>query len=78
VTLANLPIRRLATSSRGWSDIGVYVSGGGIIQGYEAVLRFDGRRYPGNPTVAPAFRGRKGAPGLVLISDGSRERRLFP
>lgn len=29
VTIAKLPIRRLATSSRGWSDIGVYVQGGG-------------------------------------------------
>lgn len=78
VTLTKLPIRQLATSNRGWSDIGVYVQGGGIIEGYEAVLRFDGRRYPGNPTVAPAYRGRNGAPGRILMSYGSRERRLFP
>jgi hypothetical protein len=78
VTIAKLPIRRLTTISRGWSDIGVHVSGGGIVDGYEAVLRFNGRRYPGNPTVAPAWRGRKGAPGQTLMSYGSRERPLFP
>jgi hypothetical protein len=68
----------LATRNRGWSDIGVYVSGGGIINGYEAVLRFNGVRYPGNPTVPPAFRARKGAAGRTLISRTAEGLPVFP
>jgi hypothetical protein len=55
-TATQLPIRLLATRTHGWRDIGVMVGGGGIIPSYEARLRFDGHRYPGNPTVPPAER----------------------
>jgi hypothetical protein len=61
------PIRALNTRSHGWRDIGVQVSGGGIVRPYEARLRFNGSRYPSNPTVAPATPS-KGAPGHLLIS----------
>ena len=54
-TVTQLPIRLLTTSSHGWRDIGVTVQGGGITHPYEARLRFDGRRYPSNPTVPPAI-----------------------
>jgi hypothetical protein len=40
--------------SRGWNDLVMFVAGGGILPGYYAVLRFDGKTYPENPTVAPA------------------------
>jgi hypothetical protein len=53
-TVTQLPIRLLSTSSHGWRDIGVTVAGGGIARSYEVRLRFNGRRYPGNPTVPPA------------------------
>ena len=53
-TITQLPIRLLATSTRGWRDVGVTVQGGGIMRPYTARLRFDGRRYPSNPTVLPA------------------------
>ena len=65
-TVTQLPIWLLPTSSRGWRDIGVTVSGGGISQPYVARLRFNGRRYPSNPTVPPATRVR-GSAGRVLI-----------
>lgn len=78
VTIVNPPVRVLATKSRGWNDLAVRVRGGGIMPGYEAVLRFDGRRYPGNPSVPPAFRARRGAPGRVFISEDRGERPLFP
>jgi len=78
VTVTWPPIRVLATKSRGWSDIGVQVSGGGIIPGYEAVLRFNGVRYPGNPTVPPAFRAGKGAKGRIVISTDSEQDWLAP
>lgn len=78
VTIAKPPIRIMATKSRGWSDIGVYVSGGGITHGYEAVLRFSGVRYPGNPTVAPAFRAGKGAEGRTVIPRDVKALPVFP
>lgn len=50
------PIAVAATSAHGWRDLLVHVSGGGILPGYDARLRFDGKGYPINPTVAPAER----------------------
>jgi hypothetical protein len=66
-TVTQRPIRLLPTSTRGWRDVGVTVAGGGVIQPYTARLRFDGRRYPSNPTVPPA-RPLKRPAGRVLIT----------
>jgi len=54
VTIVQLPIAILPTMHNGRPDIGVRVSGGGIHPGYEAVLSFNGKKYPGNPSVSPA------------------------
>jgi hypothetical protein len=67
-SIVQLPIRLLPTSTRGWRDIGVTVAGGGINPGYMARLRFDGRRYPSNPSVPPAIPMRR-TTGKVLIGD---------
>jgi len=40
------PIVVASTTTQGWRDVVVRVSGGGIIPGYDALLRFDGRTYP--------------------------------
>ena len=61
------PVRVLETRSNGWRDLGILVRGGGILPGYEALLAFDGRTYPYNPSVPPARPLRPGAPGRVLI-----------
>lgn len=53
-TVVNPPVRVLNTATNGWKDLAVTVSGGGVRRPYEARLRFDGRRYPDNPTVPPA------------------------
>jgi len=66
-TVIRRPIRLLATSTRGWRDVGVTVGGGGNVQPYMARLRFNGRRYPSNPTVPPAIPLKRPA-GKVLIS----------
>jgi len=66
-TITQLPIRVLDTSSHGWRDVGVFVAGGGIRPG-PVRLRFDGRRYPSNPTIPPAVRLKR-ASGRVLIRD---------
>ena len=55
--------------SHGWRDLIVFVAGGGLLPGYYAELRFDGREYPDNPTVKPAQRIRGKPRGTVLIKD---------
>jgi hypothetical protein len=64
-SVTQLPIRRLESATRGWRDIGVFVSGGGA-KPREARLRFNGERYPGNPSMAPESGN---PPGEILIPD---------
>jgi hypothetical protein len=52
-TLVRLPIRVLPNLTNGWHDLAMWVQGGGI-SGHAAVLRYDGSKYPSNPSVAPA------------------------
>ena len=75
LTIVNAPVRLLSTRSRGWRDLSVMVRGGGIEIPYEARIRFDGRTYASNPSMAQRLRRR--APGRVLIGEGSESRRLF-
>jgi hypothetical protein len=74
VTIANPPIRLLSSASHGWRDLAVTVAGGGA-RTHAARLSFNGRSYPGNPSMAPALRRR--VPGRVLIADEDRGRPLF-
>ena len=67
VTITQLPIRVLTERSNGWLDIGVWVQGGGIQNGYEAKLVFNGKTYPTNPTVSPARRIEGNPVGEVVI-----------
>lgn len=68
VSVTRPPVRLLPTTSHGWRDLAMSVAGGGILPGYTARLRFDGRRYPTNPTVPPAEPMSRPA-GRVLIGD---------
>ena len=54
ITVSRPPISVAAGTTSGWRDLIVRVSGGGVLPGYDARLRFDGRPYPGNPSVPPA------------------------
>jgi len=72
------PIRVLASTSHGWHNLAVSVGGGGIHPGYEAELRFDGKKYSGNPSVPPARKAAKNVPGTVVISETQKEKALFP
>lgn len=74
-TVTHAPIRVLSSRTNGLPDIGVRVSGGGITEGYEAKLAFDGTRYPSNPTVAPAERV-EGVRGVTLITDEDEKTSL--
>ena len=75
LTIVNAPVRLLATSSHGWRDLAVSVRGGGAEAPGEARIRFDGRTYASNPSLAPRIRGE--APGEVLIGEEAQARRLF-
>jgi hypothetical protein len=67
-SVTQLPIRLLPTSTRGWRDVGVTVAGGGIAKPALARLRFNGTRYPGNPTLAPAVPPNRSS-GRLLIAE---------
>ena len=54
VTVVQLPITLLRTMSHAHPDIGVFVQGGGILSGYDAVFTFNGERYASNPSLPPA------------------------
>jgi hypothetical protein len=51
-SISNEPIRVLRESRQGWKSLSVSVSGGGAQPG-EAIMRFNGKRYPRNPSVQP-------------------------
>ncbi len=74
LTIVNAPVRVLASRRHGWRDLSVAVRGGGALP-RTAWIRFDGRTYGSNPSLAPRVRGR--SRGRVLISDGAEGRRLF-
>jgi hypothetical protein len=65
---ARPPIVVARSSTHGWRDLLVQVSGGGVPAGYAARLRFDGRSYPRNPTVRPAEQVSGGAEGRTVIA----------
>jgi hypothetical protein len=76
-TVTQLPIRVLSERTNGWSDLGVGVAGGGIVSGYEARLRFNGKKYPSNPTVPPAQRLQKKTEGKVVIPENPKGTPLY-
>lgn len=81
IGLTRPPIYAAPDKTNGWRDLVVFVAGGGILPGHFVRLRFDGNRYPGNPTVAPATRVKGRPRGTVLVrrfkfyTEGSRPLR---
>lgn len=51
-TISREPLYILRRESHGWHDFTTFVSGGGVTA-CNAIMRFDGRRYPANPSTAP-------------------------
>jgi hypothetical protein len=67
-TVTRPPIRVLQRRTHGWRDIGVWVAGGGIIPGHDVVLRFDGWKYPSNPSTQTALKHFRDRAGEVVIA----------
>lgn len=76
ISLVRDPVRVLDSQSNGLPDLSVYVGGGGIAEGYEALLAFDGQTYPANPTVDPARR-IDNATGIDIFGLGTTTISLF-
>src|SRR5579884_1152467 len=72
IALTRPPIIVSSHSMNGWRDLIVFVSGGGIQPGYYAVLRFDGKTYPDNPTVEPAVPLKKRVRGTAYLSGSGK------
>ncbi len=67
ISVTRPPIVVAETSSNGWRDLLVYVSGGGV-PAHMARLRFDGSSYPANPTVEPAEPLQQDAAGETAVA----------
>lgn len=65
-TLARLPIVILPSKTNGWNDISMLVQGGGVTYGRVVILRYDGHRYPSNPSMAPELPARLAGRGTVV------------
>ncbi|MBP7146124.1 MAG: hypothetical protein KBD01_01155 [Acidobacteria bacterium] len=73
ITNTRPPVRVLSHMTNGYHDIAVRVAGGGVHIGYEAVLTFDGKKYPGNPTMPPAIKPAEEPPGDVVFPEPRSE-----
>ncbi|MGH9639127.1 MAG: hypothetical protein ACRD3Y_03640 [Bryobacteraceae bacterium] len=78
LTVTRPPIYVLKSMTDGWHDIAVFVAGGGILNGYEARLSFNRRRYSGNPTIAPANPITGKVDGTMVISPHDNGSPLYP
>ena len=77
-TITWRPIRVLASKTNGWHDIGIWVAGGGIHPGYEARLRFDGKKYSNISSVPQNKRTAGGVPGRLVIPSEGDGTPLYP
>ncbi|HEX8144328.1 MAG TPA: hypothetical protein VF553_17135 [Pyrinomonadaceae bacterium] len=68
ISVTRTPVIVSAQRTKGWSDLIVYVVGGGITRGYYVPLRFNGRTYPDNPTVLPPLGRRARITGKAYLA----------
>lgn len=76
-TIVQLPIRILHSATNGHRDLGVWVQGGGIKPGYEAMIQFQGNAYSNNPSVPPARKLKSNSEGEILVRRGTRGQPLY-
>jgi hypothetical protein len=73
ISLTHNPVVVSERRTNGWNDLIFLVAGGGARAHY-AVLRFDGRTYPNNPTSRPAAPLKAPARGRAyLVGSGEKE-----
>lgn len=67
MSVSHSPVFVAETRTKGWSDLLMEVYGGGA-KPYFALLRFDGKTYPENPTVEPALPKKSRAKFVEYLS----------
>lgn len=77
MSVSRPPVFVGTTQTKGWKDLLMQVSGGGI-KSYYAVLKFDGKSYPENPTVEPALPKRSRAKFIEYLSEIEDYNTGFP
>lgn len=61
-TITNLPVYVLPSKTNGWRDIAVSTRGGGTV-----ILKYDGQKYPLNPSLQPSFLVYPNQPGIMKL-----------
>ena len=74
-TLVRPPVTVSETRTKGWRDLVLTVSGGGM-PAKTVALKFDGKKYPRNPSVQSALPAGAATKGLVLFPEGTNPERL--
>lgn len=67
-TLVQNPIVVSNSKTNGWNDLIMYVSGGGI-EPFYSQIKFDGNKYPSNPSVQPEVKSGTIIKGTAIIAD---------
>lgn len=73
VSVSRTPVAVLDTTSNGWKDLSVAIAGGGGPSG-TVILKFDGKAYPGNASVAP--KAPADAKGAKVIAEMPELKKL--
>jgi hypothetical protein len=73
IELTRPPIIAARSKTNGWRDLIVFVQGGGILEGYDVLLPFDGAAYPESPFLESARPLQGEIKGDVLIDRHSYE-----
>lgn len=74
-TLIRPPITASETKTNGWRDLIVEVRGGGATP-KKVALKFDGKKYPLNPSLQPSIPTTTSIKGTVLFPEGTQPQRL--
>ncbi|WP_330396824.1 hypothetical protein [Anaeromicrobium sediminis] len=67
-TLVNNPIIVSNNKTNGYKDLVMYVSGGGI-EAFCGEMKFDGTKYPQNPSLQPKLKPGTKVEGVAIIAD---------
>jgi hypothetical protein len=74
-TITREPILLLPEKKKGWHTLSLYVAGGGAKSG-QVMMRFNGKRYPGNPSTRPKAMKNDLKDATSLISNKYSKKRL--
>ena len=74
-TLVSPPVTVSETKTNGWRDLVITVSGGGM-PAKKVAMKFDGKKYPLNPSVQTSLSAEAATKGTVLFPEGTHPETL--